>query len=139
VGRIANRMRAIDRAECEAFGHTAKQALRAGLLTSAKSWTAMVDDQPEAMFGVVETSLIGRQGTVWLLGTDEVYRHGRELVMWGPGMISRLSDSRLTLRNLVSSQNTQAIRLLKRWGFEVADHEQEIGGIMFRAFVKEPV
>lgn len=138
VGRIANLMRDVDRRECEAFGKTPKQALRAGLARSVQAWTALVDDKPEAMFGVVVESALGGEAVPWFLGSDEVYRHGRELLMWGPGMLSRMSDSRMTLRNLVSSENSRAIRLLRKWGFEIAETEQEIGGIMFRAFVKEP-
>jgi len=138
VNRIANRMRDIDRRECEAMGQTPKQALRAALASSSRAWTALVDDQPEAMFGVVVRSALGGEAVPWFLGSDEVYRHGRELVMWGPAIISRLHDSSMTLRNLVSSENTKAIRLLRRWGFTVEDDEQEIGGVMFRAFQKEP-
>jgi hypothetical protein len=131
-------MRDIDRREAEASGHTAKQALRAGLIRSSHAWTALVNDRPEAMFGVVIESALGGEAVPWFLGTDEVYRHPREMLMWGPGMIDRLHDSRFTLRNLVSSENRRAIRLLKKWGFEVSAHEQEIRGVMFRQFVKEP-
>jgi hypothetical protein len=138
VNTIANRMREIDARECLATGRTPKQALRAGLARSIRAWTALVDDRPEAMFGVVVESLLGREGLVWFLGTDEVYRHGRELLMWGPGFISRLHDSSLVLRNIVSSENRRAIRLLERWGFKVSADEQEIGGMKFRQFVKEP-
>lgn len=138
VGRIANNMRDIDRRECEAMGRTSKQALRAGIARSIRCWTALVDGRPEAMFGVVVESALGGVAVPWFLGTDEVYRHGRELLMWGPGIIERLHDSRMTLRNLVSSENRRAIRLLEKWGFEVSADEQEIRGIMFRAFTKEP-
>jgi hypothetical protein len=138
INRIANNLRDIDRREAEAMGFTAKSALRAALAQSVNAWTALVDDRPEAMFGVVVESALGGEGTPWFLGTDEVYRHGRELVMWGPPMISRLTDSRMRLRNLVSAENVRAIRLLKKWGFTVSDDEQEFGGMMFRLFVKEP-
>jgi hypothetical protein len=138
VNRIADQMRQIDRRECEAMGRTGKQALRSGLARSIRSWTALVNGRPEAMFGVVVESALGGEAIPWFLGTDEVYRHGRALLMWGPGIIERLHDSRLTLRNLVSSENRRAIRLLEKWGFEVSAEEQEIRGVMFRAFVKEP-
>lgn len=138
IGRIANRMREVDARECFAMGRTPKESLRAALKRSSKAWTSLVDGQPEAMFGVVVTSALGRSALPWFLGTDEVYSHGRALLSWGPGFISRMVDSSLTLENLVSSENKRAIRLLKHWGFEVALEEQEIGGMMFRSFVKEP-
>lgn len=136
INTIANRLREIDREECTAMGRSGKQALRLGLATSAKAWTALVDGRPEAMFGVVVEDLINGVGTPWFLGTNEVYRHGRELLMWGPGFISRLGDSRLTLRNLVSARNRQAIRLLERWGFTVEEEEIMARGVAFRRFEK---
>lgn len=138
INWVANRMRDIDRAECEAFGRSPKAALRTALARSEIAWTALVDDRPEAMFGVVVESVLGRDGRPWFLGTDEVYRHGRELLMWGPALISRLHNSNLILSNLVSTRNSRAIRLLEHWGFTVASEEQEFGGEMFRAFKKEP-
>lgn len=137
VGRIANRMRETDRIECEAMGRQPKQSLRLGLLTSEVAWTALVDGLPEAMFGVVIDNAIGGEATPWFLGTDEVYRHARELLMWGPGILSRFGDSRLRLSNLVSSANRPAIRLLGRWGFYVAEEEVIVRGVSFRQFVRE--
>jgi hypothetical protein len=133
VARIGNRMRQIDVAECEAMGRAPKQALRIGLATSDKVWTACVDGLPEAMFGVTVDSVINRRGTPWFLGSDEVYRHGRELLAWGPGFVARMGDS-LTLSNLVSADNSKAIRLLKRWGFEVGEEEIDVRGTPFLRF-----
>ncbi|GFM29273.1 hypothetical protein [Novosphingobium sp. PY1] len=136
INVIANRLRAIDREECAAMGRTAKQALRLGLATSGKAWTALVDGKPEAMFGVVVEDLINGRGTPWFLGTDEVYRHGRELLMWGPGFVSRLGDSLRRLDNLVSARNRQAIRLLARWGFTVEEEDIMVRDVAFRRFSK---
>tara|TARA_Y100001951_G_scaffold47587_1_gene37589 strand:- start:214 stop:675 length:462 start_codon:yes stop_codon:yes gene_type:complete len=138
INHVANRMRAIDRRECEAFGKSPKAALRDGLMRSDIAWTALVNERPEAMFGVVVESVLGGDGRPWFLGTDEVYRHGRALLMWGPGLISRLHNSNLTLSNLVSSENGRAIRLLRKWGFEVEDQQQEFGAVKFQTFRKEP-
>jgi hypothetical protein len=138
INRIANNIREIDRIECGAFGRTPKQSLRIGLARSSQCWTALVNGQPHAMFGVVVESLLGGIGIPWMLGTEEIYDHGRELLMWGRPMINRLHDSSLTLRNVVSSDNHKAIRLLKRWGFTVEERETEIGGVKFRMFFKEP-
>lgn len=138
IGAIASRMRGIDRMECEAMGRTAKQALRFSLMTSSKAWTALVDGKPEAMFGVVVSSVLTGEGSPWFLGTDEVYRHPRALLMWGPGIIARLCDSRIALRNLVSRDNVQAIRLLKRWGFTVGMEAIDVQGVAFLPFEKVP-
>lgn len=134
VGPIASRMRAIDRLECAAAGHAPKQALRQGFMLSDRCWTALVDGRPEAMFGSVTVSAIDRRCTVWLLGTDEVYRHGRVLRSWGPALLRRAVDSSWLASNLVSSANGKAIRLLEAWGFTVEPQEQMVGGVPFRQF-----
>ena len=136
INRIARRIRVHDREECEAMGRTPKQALRLALLSSEKAWTALLDDKPEAMFGVVVESVLTGEGTPWFLGTNEVYRHGRELLMWGPGLVERMCDSCPRLSNLVSSRNRRAIRLLGRWGFTVGEEEVIVRGIPFRPFEK---
>jgi hypothetical protein len=136
IGRISRRLRTFDREECEAMGRTPKQALRLALMTSDKAWTALVDGEPEAMFGVVVESALTGEGTPWFLGTNEVYRHGRELLMWGGGFIERLGDSTSRLANVVSARNRPAIRLLKRWGFTVGEEETVIRGVPFLQFEK---
>jgi ribosomal protein S18 acetylase RimI-like enzyme len=136
IGRIARLMRSIDARECGAMGRTPKDALRNAFLTSSKAWTALMDDQPEAMFGVVVESVLDQRGVPWFLGTDEVYRHGRELLMYGPGIIERLCDSRRHLANLVSAENTRAIRLLRRWGFTVHEEAVDVRGVPFLHFEK---
>lgn len=138
INRIANRMREIDARECVALGHTPKQALRRCWSRSSIAWTALVDEQPEAMFGVVVQSVLDAEGAPWFLGTDEVYRHGKAMISWGPGIISRLHNSNLRLSNVVCCDNTKAIRLLRKWGFTVHADRQEIGGEMFHQFDKEP-
>lgn len=134
VGPIATRMREIDRIECEAMGHSPKQALRSGFLNSDKVWTAVVDGRPEAMFGVVTVSAIDRTGTPWMLGTDAVYRHGRDLIRLGPYFVAQAVDSSRRLSNLISARNDKAIRLLRAWGFTVERDEVLVGGVPFLRF-----
>ena len=134
IGPIATRMRDVDRVECEAMGHSPKKALRDGFLLSDRCWTALVNGRPEAMFGAVTVSALDRRASVWFLGTDEVYRHGRLLIAWGPALIRRAVDSSWSASNLVSSANGKAIRLLQAWGFTVEPEEQLVNGVPFRHF-----
>ncbi len=134
IGPIASRMREIDRIECEAMGHGPKQALRQGFMLSDRCWTALVDGRPEAMFGSVTQSAIDRRAIVWFLGTDEVYRHGRILRSWGPGLVRRAVPDGWTGANLVSADNAKAIRLLRAWGFSISHEAQIHGGVPFLPF-----
>lgn len=105
-----------------------------GLLNSDEAWTALVNGRPEAMFGCITMSAIGGVGSPWFLGTDEVYRHGRELLRWGPGFVKAIVDSTPRLQNLVSVFNVRAIRLLRAWGFSVGSEAILIGGVPFVPF-----
>lgn len=137
VGVIANRMRPDDVIECRAFGHSPKQALRSALMSSIIAYTAKVDGRPEAMLGLAPVSLIEGKGTPWMLGTEEVYRHGRALLKLGPRIIASFLDSTPRAGNLVSKRNVRAIRVLRAWGFHVEDEVRMIGGVPFIDFWME--
>jgi hypothetical protein len=137
VGTIAARMRAADVAECRAFGHSPRQALRSGLMGSTISLTAKVEGRPEAMIGLAPVSLIEGKGTPWMLGTDAIHRQARALLTIGPAIIARFLDSSPSLANLVSARNDRALRLLKALGFEIGDEVEMIGGIPFLGFAME--
>lgn len=134
VGRLAHRMRAIDVAECAARGHAPKQALRLALRSSLWAVTALVEGVPHAMFGLSPVSVVEDRGCPWFLGSDEVLSHGRELLSIGPQVIERMHRSFARLENSVSIENHNAIRLLRRWGFTLADEAHEVGGMQFSRF-----
>lgn len=137
VGRIATRMRDIDKRECAAFGRSPRDALRSGLRGSSIALTGFVDDRPVAMFGTVPRNAIEGIATVWMLGTDEVLDCARELLAIGPAVIEQLHRRFRRLENLISTENAQAIRMLERWGFELGSETMEIGGVEFRPFWRE--
>lgn len=134
VRRIANGMRGVDRRECAAFGLDPRAALRRGLAGSALCWTALVDGEAEAMFGLVVRSALCGEGTPWLLGTDRVLAEGRALLAIGPGVIAEMRALTPVLSNRVAVENMRAIRLLQRWGFVVEDDAMGVGGVMFLPF-----
>jgi hypothetical protein len=136
IGPLARTMRAIDVAECASMGHTPKAALRRGLLASEWAMTALLDGEPQAMFGLVVESAIEGVGVPWFLGTDAVYCHPRAMLKHGPVVLALMGDSSRVLRNLVSAGNTRAIRLLERWGFVVDPQCIDVRGQAFRWFEK---
>jgi GNAT superfamily N-acetyltransferase len=137
VDALARRLRPIDRIECEAMGRSASQALRHGLAVSAQVWTALVDGEPHAMFGVVVESAAGGDAVPWFLGSDLVARHGRALIAQGPAILAAMHRHGIRLRNFVSSENRAAIRLLEHWGFTVEQELVVMRGIAFRRFIRE--
>lgn len=137
VGRLANRMREIDAAECAARGHAPKQSLRLALRASVWSVTAMIDGDPHAMFGIAPVSVVADRGCPWFLGSDAVLAHGRDLLTLGPLVLGRMHASFARLENSVSVDNEKALRLLARWGFSFGDEAHEVGGMLFRKFWRE--
>lgn len=130
-------MRAIDRIECEAMGHSPKAALRAGLMNSSLCFTATVDGKPECMFGLVVNNALCGKGTPWFLGSDAVYEHPREMLRYGPHFVRAFCDSTPHLSNLVSCENDRAIRFLRRLGFTIEEQPVPIGGAEFLRFELE--
>lgn len=130
-------MRAADVIECSAMGHTPRQALRAGLLSSSLCLTATVDGRAEAMFGLVVTNALCGEGSPWMLGTEAIYRHPRAMLRWGPRILAAMFDSTPLLENLVAEDNDRAVRFLRRIGFTIGQETIMIAGTRFVAFSQE--
>lgn len=137
VGRVAHRLRDVDRRECEAKGRSAKTSLRLALRASEWAVTALVDGVPHAMFGIAPLSLIEDSGRPWFLGSDEVYQQGREMLVRGLDTVAFMHRSFARLENVVSADNVRAIRLLRRWGFTVEGEVQMVGNVPFVRFWKD--
>lgn len=112
-------MRAADVLECKAMGFAPKQALRFSLAQSSEAWTAKVDGVPEAIFGLVITNALCGAGKPWMLGSDAIYDHPREMLKSGHYLLQSWLDSMRTLEGYVWSGNDRAIRMLRRWGCSI--------------------
>ena len=135
VGPLALNMRQADQRESRALGRTPKEALRMGIRMSLYSLSAIDDEgKPMAMFGVVAVSMLSGVGRPWFLGTDRVFMHPRELLCTGKRIIAWWQSEFPHLENIVSADNVMAIRLLKRWGFEVGTEEEVHQGVAFVPF-----
>jgi len=120
IGRIATRMREIDRIECAAFGRSPKEGLRYSLRTSIDAMTSVAPDgTPLAMFGVSAVNLLSGIGSPWFLGREEVFCYPRDLLVYGRLVIERWLEIFDRLENVISVDNDRAIRLLKKWGASV--------------------
>lgn len=133
---IADHMRADDVRECAAFGRRPAEALRHGIMSSLWALAAIVDGEPHAIMGVASRSMIEGIGVPWMLGTDRVYDHGRDLVRHAPAVLSEMHATFGRLENLVSTDNARARRFLTHVGFEICDTPINVGGISFVHFRK---
>ncbi|MFL6728060.1 MAG: hypothetical protein ACJ8FS_16330 [Sphingomicrobium sp.] len=135
IGPIATRMREIDKLECAVFGHSPKNALRAGLMSASLAWTALVNGRPEAMFGVSTVSLLDNEGRPWMLMTDEAMRHSVALVRFGRVYTEAIQRHYAILQNWVHAENAVSIRWLSRLGFAVGSVDV-INGQPMRVFAR---
>ena len=131
---LAASMRDADRLEVGAFGRSPDDALRNSLASSLWALTAMVDDKPEAMIGVSPANMIEGLGVPWMLGSEMIYDHARDLVQYGPGIIAEMEKTFPRLENFVSADNERSIRFLRHWNWEVSERQTTIGGIAFVRF-----
>ena len=133
VGPIGTRMREIDRLECALVGHKPKEALRLSLQGSLLAWTAKVGGRPEAMFGVSTVSLLGGEGSPWLLLTEDGARCAKYLVREGRRYSDLMQRAFPLLANVVHADNAVAIRWLQRLGYGMSE-PFDAGGHMMRRF-----
>lgn len=122
VASIAARMRAEDVAEVWASSRsTPRGALMRSLGQSSEAWTALIDGQPEVMFGVMDLNILTAMGAPWLLGTDAVVTHNRQFLRRSVWWREKLFERYDSLRNLVHDDNVVSKRWLKWLGFTLYD------------------
>lgn len=133
---IAPRMRQQDVDELWAGGRTTPvEALVMSFSCSDLTFTGMIDNRPEFMFGLSFISHATGLGSPWFLGTDEIKKHRRDFlrasVEWRDMFLARMPD----LRNCVDDRNELSKRWLRWLGFELTDPvPMGYDGAMFRMF-----
>lgn len=117
VVSVVERLRAEDRFEVEASsGKDARTAVLLSLEHSKRTTVATVNGRPECIFGLGE--LTHKIGVPWMLGTDEVPRHARALLIDAKRTVAKMHEAYPYLTNFVHAENTHSILWLKRLGFE---------------------
>lgn len=124
VWSIAGRLREQDRQEVWlASGSVPKYRTMQAFRTSTHTWVATINGQPECVFGVSDSDHPGA-GTVWMLGTDEVLKCRRALLVKGREVVESMLTQYPTLFNLVHVDNLVSIAWLKRLGFTLMPQEE---------------
>lgn len=120
--RIAAVMRQADLDEVQAAtGRPVLAVLSASYRRSSMCMVALVDGQPEVIFGAGDLNILTGTGAPWLLGSDAVVTHRREFlrrsVHWRDQLLKRYA----ILKNVVDARNAVAIRWLRWLGFRFGD------------------
>lgn len=133
---LSEHMRPADVRECGAVGHSPHEALTNALRISLWALTAIVDDEPHAMMGVVSKNMMEGAGVPWMLGTERIYDHARDMIRHAPGILGEMHATFPTLENYVSADNERAVRFLRHVGFEICEHLSMVRGVPFVRFSK---
>lgn len=116
---MAPNLRSMDVKEAySASGMTPLGALLASLMHSEESYTAFLNDEPVAMFGVSAAENKGI-GVPWLLGTPAMERIPVTIVKMGRELCQSWAPLYGTLINAVHWQNTKSLCWLPAIGFEM--------------------
>lgn len=142
---VADHLRQADRAELEATHGmpmddriVRRKLLRAAVAASTGGECLAahcpLTGEAVALLGVAPGGWMGGPASPWLLGTDEVRRYGRDLVVMGRGA-ARVWAEHWPLENWVHADNAVAVAWLRRIGFALDDPAPRgPAGAMFRRF-----
>lgn len=120
---LAPRLRDMDRMECEAiFPLPVEDVLHESIRLSAVAVSITSRDDLLGVFGVVPES--EQVGLIWLVGTNGLLRHQRELMRKAPALLQEMHKVRPCLTNIVHEKNTVHRRWLHHFGFKRLGVEQ---------------
>jgi hypothetical protein len=133
-------LRPEDRQEADALLGPGKadDAIRTSLKNSLMAWSAVDDEGVVFIFGLVMLSVVGSEGSPWMVGTTRTERYPRELVREGRAYIARMLKAAPLLANAVDARNKRSIAWLKRIGFTILP-AQPMGaaGLPFHFFYRD--
>ena len=117
---MAPHLRQADRDELEAVvgeDANARDILRYGVEVSHQPFTALVDDTPICIYGVVKEPIQESMGAVWMLGTDGIEQHKMFFLRHSRQSLKKLFEPFSLLWNCVDKRNALHIKWLKWLGF----------------------
>jgi len=135
---VAINMREVDVQEVnKSSGLKPYHALCESVRRSKYSTVVLIDDEPVAVFGIVELSLLGSLGVPWMLATPSISKDIKLFMMETKKALSVIFGMYEQLYNYVDIENRNAIRWLKWIGFDIQDPKPYgIKGHLFCKFTK---
>lgn len=117
---VAAHLREADRREVLASGfRSSLAALETSFHGSDVVFAGLIDGEVSMIFGV-GAPIFADAGTVWALGTDNLTRHPREMLIHGRAKVRELLEQFPAMENYCDARYTAAHRWLKRIGFTLS-------------------
>lgn len=140
IEELVTRLRGIDRMELDCMSDGDPHEVLAEMVTRARrSTAAYMNGDLVGIMGISAPSILSDVGCPWALVTDAVDRPAirREFLKRSGVAAEWLTEGFARVWNVVSSENTTAIRWLKWMGFSFTGREVTLQGHRFLHFEKE--
>ncbi|MBD9511921.1 hypothetical protein IB265_34800 [Ensifer sp. ENS10] len=125
---LAPRLRAADRRECLAHhGIDPKFLLPYSITEGSHAWAFEHDGKCIGLFGVEPVDQHPNFGLVWMVTSDDIFRHKRQILRDSPVWLNKLHDLYPLLGNHVDCRNRSHIRWLRWLGFSMLRVIPEFG------------
>jgi len=138
ITSLSPRIRDADKEEVRAFsGVDIGTALDVSMRYSREAYTVLMDEVPEAMFGVFVTNSLcsyGDKGSPWLMASDKFSSASKYIARHSKEWVDRFLQSYAVLDGWVDNRNVVSRRWLKWCGFTL--HEPIIFGVEHKLFRK---
>lgn len=110
--------------------------LQQSVTVSCECWVATTQTgEPVAVFGVAPLPHAAGYASPWMLGTDTLSRHGRDIVQLGKRFAGRWNAEYEHLLNFVDARNTRSIAWLRHSGYSIRPAQPHgVNGEMFHLF-----
>ena len=114
------------------------EALAKCIRNSERARTGRIDGEIACIFGISRQNLMGSAGTIWMLGTDLLEKHGIRFLRENKKEIVDISSEFSHIENYCDARNTVTIKWLK-WLWFTVEEAQPYGvyNLPFHHFHKE--
>ena len=120
--KIAAQLREADRKEMwSAFRLMPEAGVTKSIRNSERAFVVELEGEAVAVFGVMLISLIGRRGSIWLLGTDKIDRFCITFGRYTKAFVDSFLMEWESLENWVHEENRKSILWLKMAGFDIEE------------------
>lgn len=138
IAELAKTMRESDRREVWALNRSQPDAALAQsvVMSGDEAYIVRCGDRVVAMFGLYHP-VLGDTGTPWMLGSDLVSEHPRELLRITKDFTRHALTRCRVLRNHVHAENKPSIRYLRAAGFTIHEAAQVPTGAWAHQFTME--
>jgi hypothetical protein len=132
---LQHELRYTDNRECVIAGVTPWRALMEPLKDKkAETYTALVNDKPVMMFGVVEEHEL--VGSIWMLCSEEVDKHPKTFLRWSKPIVDYFQDQFLLLKNVCPIEHYKTLTWLGYLDFMIMPVPIELNGHKVLRFVR---